>query len=70
MIGRSRPRGPGTQAGLAGAGAGVGILTVPFLTITGEPAGGGRGAMDVTRVHVDGGAVIDESFCTEYVVEI
>jgi hypothetical protein len=48
----------------------VGILTVPFLTVTGEPAGGGRGAMDVTRVHVDGGAVIDESFCTEYVVEI
>lgn len=48
----------------------MGILTVLFLTIIGEPAGGGRGAMDITRVYVDGGAVIDESFYTEYVIEI
>jgi hypothetical protein len=42
VIGRSRPRGPGTQASLAGAGTGVGILTVPFLTVAGEAMGGGR----------------------------
>jgi hypothetical protein len=55
VIGRSRPRGPGTQTGLAGVGTRVSILTVPFFTVTGEAMGGGRGAMDVTPAHVDGG---------------
>jgi len=54
VMGGSRPRGLGTQAGFAIGVTGVDFLVVPFLTVTGEATGGG-GAMDVTPAQVDGG---------------
>jgi len=58
VMGGSRPRGLGTQAGFAIGVIGVDFLEMPFLTGTGEMtagAGGGGGAMEVTPAQVEGG---------------
>lgn len=57
VIGGSRPRGLGTQAGFAMGVIGVSFLVVPLVfTGTGGTATGAEGiAMEVTPAQVDGG---------------
>lgn len=56
VIGGSRPRGLGTQAGFAMGVTGVGFFCVPLLlVVTRGGAIGAGGAMDVTPAQVEGG---------------